>query len=567
MEGFHTSPGSYFKEKNLSQRIAQISVTIAAIVAPSDRGPVGERTLVTGIPEFKALFGLPNPRLTKAHYAALEILKSSGRLYFTRIVQTDPKKNRPLSAGAFCTVDDLKATQPRVSLSVFGDGSGKPKGVYDPLNNVAFNPGSPGVDQMLFAVYAQNPGEWNNNLYVRIRTSLPRGVSTFDANVDPTVFFVDVFENYVNPKQTPDESFKVARRRTVDGLGNQLHIEEVINNKSKLIRVKNNELCDELPIFNPCDVYFDGGTNGDPVTVGRFKDGWSLYADPEISDVNLLVQGGAPSGMALIDISDIHNLMLDIAERRADCSAVLDLPETEQEPANAVAYRRQMLNRSSSYGAMFAPYVTIKDTDNDLNVSVPPSGFIAAACAQTDAKYHLWFAAAGMVRGSLPTVKSARVYKWKERDVLNDAQINAIRYFPDGSGYKIWGADTLEVEATATNYWPVRRLLCYMEKSISVAAQYSVFDPNDEKLWDRLTELCERFLTPIKNGRGLSWFQVVCNDKNNTPDTIAAGDTMLDVYVDPVLFAKRIHLNAIIVKTGGIAKFKEYAKLLGRGGS
>jgi phage tail sheath protein FI len=74
-------------------------------------------------------------------------------------------------------------------------------------------------------------------------------------------------------------------------------------------------------------------------------------------------------------------------------------------------------------------------------------------------------------------------------------------------------------------------------------------------LWGQLVEMCERFLTPILQNRGLYGFYVQCNDKNNTPDIIAAGNCILDVYVDPVIPAKRIHLNAIVSRTGTLFNY------------
>lgn len=564
MKGKHVSPGSYSSEFNRSQRIEQTSGTIMAMVMPSSRGPVMQRTRITSREEFKALFGKGEPRLGPQKNAALEIAKTKGQLYVTRVVQTDPAKNRPLTAGAFCTVDDLQAAHPTVSLRPFDDGSSKPKGLYDPHNTLGFVPGSPGVNQVLFAVYAENPGEWNNDLYVRIRPSLPAGVSEFDANVDPTVFWLDVFEGYRSPRQTPTESYLVCRERKVDGNGNQLFIEDVINTKSARIRVRNNELCPQVKVLHAFDCYFGGGTNGDPVTVARMIEGWQLYNNPEDVDVNLLVQAGAPSHFSLLDIADLQHAMLDLCEERGDCSPILDMPrQVEDNLALSIAYRVDTLNRSSDYGAMFTPHCEIKDADNDQYVYVPASAFVASACVNTDRDYALWFAAAGMVRGSLPTVRNARIYNQTERDALDSNQINCIRYFADGSGYKIWGASTLQVEKTATNYWPVRRLLCHIEKAISIANLYRAFDPNDEILWHALDEMCTRFLRPIQDGRGLYWFEVVCNETNNTPAVIAAGDTIVDVYLDPVLFAKRIHLNAILVKTG-TTSFKEAAQQLGR---
>lgn len=564
MRGKSLSPGSYFKEKNLSQRIRQITATRVAFVAPFDKGPVMERTRVFDEQDFIEKFGPPDPNIP-THQCIIEQLKTGCVVFVTRIVQTDETKARPLTAGAYVTVDQLDAQTPIVSMRPFDDGTSEPQGIYDPLNNLGFIPGQPGMDHTLFYVCVANPGEWNNNVYVRIRPSLPAGVADWDDLADPYSFYIDVFASYRGPRQQPDESFLVTRSRKVDGYNKQMYIEDVVNRKSKLIRVRNNEYAPLIPVYNPSDCYFEGATNGDPVTIGRYKEGWQLYKDPEVVDVNVLCQGGAPRSFDEYQCAEIQHLILDICEDRMDCVGVLDIPENMQDTVDAIRYRREIFNRASSYGGIFTPNVTVRDPYNARDVSVPPSGFVSAAFAKTDNNFALWFAAAGMVRGSLPTVKYAKKYKQPERNALHDDQINTIRYFSDGSGYKIWGADTLEVEASALNYLPVRRLLCYIEKSVSIAAQYSVFNPNTSILWTKLTEMVLSFLKPIEAGQGLYWSDVICDDRNNTPDTIANGDVMLDAYLDPVIFAKRIHLNAVIVKTGGIAYFKEYAQALGRG--
>ena len=376
---------------------------------------------------------------------------------------------------------------------------------------------------------------------------------------DPFSFYVDVFENYRGPRQQPSETFLVSRVEKIDGFGNQTFIEEVINKRSNLIQVRNNALAPNLKIVRDAFVTFDGATNGKPVTAANIMRGWDIYRDPERVDVNILIQGSQPTysprNDLIGDIVAIQNNMADIAQQRMDCIAVLDVPETEQQLADAVAYRRQELNLDSSYAAIYTPDLRIYDRYNDIQLFVPPSGYVAAAYARTDYKYETWFAPAGMNRGDLRISSIREIYNLGGRDTLADSQINPVRFIP-GSGYKIWGADTLQSMASALSNVNVRRLLNHIEKSISIAALYSVFNPHDEVLRAFLVDLCERFLQPIKEGRGLYWFKVVCDESNNPPEIVATGDLMLDIYVDPVIPAKRIHLNAIITKTG-VRSFNE----------
>jgi phage tail sheath protein FI len=196
------------------------------------------------------------------------------------------------------------------------------------------------------------------------------------------------------------------------------------------------------------------------------------------------------------------------------------------------------------------------DTYNDREIFIAPSGLVAAAYARTDSVAETWFAPAGMNRGDLNILAVGAVYNQGDRDALTDAQINSIRVIP-GSGYKIWGADTMQAKASALSNVNVRRLLNFVKKSIAVASQYSVYEQHDIVLRAMLKDICDRFLKPIKSGRGLYSFYVQCDELNNPPEIVASGDLNLDVFLDPVIPAKRIHLNAIVTKTG--ANFKEIA--------
>lgn len=512
----HSSAGVYVREIDLSQRVAAASSSIAAIVGESAKGPVGERTLITSTKQFLAVFGKPDASLTFMHYCALAFLEHGDRLYVTRVAPN------ALYGGAVVSIANSMNTS-----ASFLEGMTDPT-IYDFASDD------------LFCIYGANQGVWNDDISVYVYPNTKAADGTF---------YVDVYQQGIN---RAIESFLVHLDYKVDGYGVQLNIEEHINKRSSYIRVKQNMEAEAF-FNNPAQILINtlnvvklvGGDNGTKATTSDIVNAWDLYADPEQIDVNMLINGG-------YSIPAVQLKMDSICQDRMDCMAILDTPPMEQKVANAVAYRRNVLMLDSSYSALYAPDYLILDQYNDLRLYVPPSGHIAAAYARTDEEAELWFAPAGMNRGRLNVLGVRHVYNQGDRDILTDNQVNATRVI-QGAGIKIWGADTLQTMASALSNVSVRRLMMFLEKSLSMAALYSVFDPNDSVLQAQMTELANRFLKPIKDARGLYNYGVICDATNNGPETTAAGDLIMDVYIDPVLPAKRIHLTAIIQKTG--AKF------------
>jgi len=533
----NSSAGVYVKERDLSQRIANASTSVGAIVGASKKGPVGVRTLITSVRNFIETFGEPDPSISYMHHCSIPFLGESSRLYVTRVCNTDA-----LTAGAYFTVDDITATTPILKITNFDNGTNLPLGRIDPFTTLGFDPTQAGIENILGFFCAANPGEWNNSIFIKVRPNRRLGVATPD---DPYTFVVDVFINYVSSRQSPNESFLVSRDYRTDGFRRQMNIEDVINGKSSIIRyVANPYAVPKIKVLMDATEFLNGATNGTSPTEGQILQGWDLYRDPERVDVNILINGGYSTPAVQMG-------MTDIAEYRMDAIAVLDIPSDLQRVADTMNYMTNILNTSTSYSAAYGPDLRIYDKYSDREIYIPPSGMVAAAYAKTDNDYAAWFAPAGMTRGDLNVRGVRYVYNQTDRGALDSVHVNPMRVIP-GKGYKIWGADTMQAEASALSNVNVRRLLNVLEKSIKIAAMYAVFDPNDTILWGQLIEMCDRFLKPIKAARGLYWFNVVCDDTNNTPEVIANGDVMLDVYVDPVLPAKRIHLNAIINKTGTV---------------
>jgi phage tail sheath protein FI len=125
-----------------------------------------------------------------------------------------------------------------------------------------------------------------------------------------------------------------------------------------------------------------------------------------------------------------------------------------------------------------------------------------------------------------------------EQGSLNKSGINCIRAF-SGRGIRIWGARTMSSDPE-WRYINVRRLFNYVSESIMQGTQWSVFEPNDQKLWIQLRIAASSFLTRTWREGALfgsspdQAFFVKCDDETNPPDVIEAGQVVCEIGIAPV---------------------------------
>jgi hypothetical protein len=127
-----------------------------------------------------------------------------------------------------------------------------------------------------------------------------------------------------------------------------------------------------------------------------------------------------------------------------------------------------------------------------------------------------------------------------EQDILNPKGINCIRDFSRrGRGIRVWGARTISSDAS-WRYINVRRLFIMIEESIDIGMQWAVFEPNDHKLWKKITRDVYSFLYRIWRTGALfgltpeEAFYVKCDTETNPVETIDAGQVITEIGICPV---------------------------------
>jgi len=273
--------------------------------------------------------------------------------------------------------------------------------------------------------------------------------------------------------------------------------------------------------------------------------------------------------------SSIYNLFENFAGvQRKDCMAIVDPlrqnfingKNTKVTSVNAYNFSQYIYtpikntfgNANSNYVATYANWVKAYDKTSDTQVWLPFSGFAAAIYANSDRATYPWFAPAGLTRGIVSGITDLAFNPTqKQRDFLYTISVNPVVFFPS-DGYVVYGQKTLQKKPSAFDRVNVRRLFLTLEKSTMQNLKYFVFEPNTmftrARLVNSLTPIFER----AKNTEGVYDYLIVCDERNNTPDTIDANELNVDIYIKAVRSAEFILVNFIATRTSA-----NFAELIG----
>ena len=521
------SAGVYSKEKDISDIVATVATSSAALVGYSAKGPTDAITLITSDQQFINMYGIPDPSSGHyMHYAALAYLEKGNVLYCLRVV----------NGAKYGGVDIMHSTSLEVNAALL---AGKLTDTFSAESGL--------LADTVFQIIGKDQGLWNNRIGITI-TNVKGGSDLVPT--DQYTFVINVFWQDDDGNWAQVESWKVSRKNKIDGFGKQLYLEEKINGMSNYIRVADSALADTyLPRVQVDMLVFAQGDDGSDISSSDLINGWDEFINPDVVDIRLLINGGET-------VKAVQQEMLTVAETRADCVAIFDMPWDSLSSVTAMTtFRDSTQNFDSSYGTMPGGWVQIYDKYNDMLVGVPPSGYIAAQCAYNDFAGKVWTAPAGSNRGQLNVLgivgpNGNLVFSEGDRDVLYVDGINPLQTFR-GGGQVIWGQKTLQRKASASDRLNVRRLLIVIEKAMAISLRPFVFEINDEVTRFRTEAMLNSYLEDLsaqgafQTEGGDQGFHVVCDETNNTSAVIARNELAVDVFVKPSRAAEFIQLQTI----------------------
>jgi hypothetical protein len=192
----------------------------------------------------------------------------------------------------------------------------------------------------------------------------------------------------------------------------------------------------------------------------------------------------------------------------------------------------------SSYAATYWPPLYISDPSSSVanaTRKVSPSACVMGMITTVDRQRGAFRAPAGTpfpLAGVLGLEGAQSVSDWT---ITATGFVNAIRYFPQ-NGYVVFGSHTLKPNQADAQI-SCRRTLISIESAIQQVMRQYQFEDNDSLLWGEVDSQISSVLLEMWQDGGLRGdnaadaYYVVCDDSNNTPTTVAAGELHVEVGV------------------------------------
>lgn len=292
------------------------------------------------------------------------------------------------------------------------------------------------------------------------------------------------------------------------------------------------------------------------MTIGDIALGVDLYKDGDDVDISLFLGGKALGGT---HGETVANYIIDnICEVRKDCVAFVSpdkgdaVNNTGNETDSVVEFRNAL--SSSSYAVLDSGYKYQYDKYNDVYRWVPLNGDVAGLVSRTDQTNDPWWSPAGFNRGHIKNItKLAWNPSKADRDVLFQADVNPVMT-AKGQGTVLFGDKTLLGKPSYFDQIGVRRLFIVLEKAISRAARFTLFEFNDEFTQAQFKNMVEPFLRNVQGRRGITDFQVVID-----PAKQVDNDFVGDIYIKPNSSIRYIQLNFV-----GVRNNVEFSEIVGQ---
>ena len=558
---FQISPGVNVSEVDLTTVVPSVSTTAGAFVGDFQWGPAKKRTLITTESELVSVFGEPS-----ANTSAASGVANTGVSFF--------------SAANFLAYGNNLRVVRAIGSSTINSTTGNTAIAID--NEDSYDNGFT-ANSYHGTFGARYPGALGNSLKVAVCTAnATNGFATWaykssfagapsttpyvssygGANDQIHIAVIDEDGLFTGTKDTVLEVFAYASQAS-DAMyddGTPAYWKTVIRNNSQYIYALNNTAAFSAntdavasanvvytPAFGNTSLSMTNGLSSAPVAA-NIQTGLDLFSNKDEIDISLIVTGDG------LDVTT-QNYATNIAKTRMDCVAFVSpfysnvVGQTASAATTAVAAWAALLS-GTSYAFADSGWKYQYDKYNNIYRWIPLNGDMAGLCVRTDNNTDPWFSPAGYSRGAVKNVvKLAWNPNQAQRDTIYSAAVNPVISIP-GQGTLLFGDKTLTTQPSAFSRINVRRLFIVLEKAISNASKFSLFELNDEFTRAQFVALVEPFLRDIKGRRGIYDFRVVCDTSNNTQTVIDNNKFVGDIYIKPARSINYIQLNFIAVRSG-----------------
>ena len=218
--------------------------------------------------------------------------------------------------------------------------------------------------------------------------------------------------------------------------------------------------------------------------------------------------------------------------------------------ANIVPNLKWISGLNTSYGAGYVDWFEQADDYTGDFFWCPPSIKAMGVYINTDVNFQYWDAPAGLNRGVIAATDVAFSPSIKQAGCFYEKNWNYAINYPN-DGIVLEGQKTLQVKPSAFDRVNVRRLFCRLERQAFKVARYFVYEGNTAYTRQRLVDALDPYFKEAKAKGGVYDYKIICDESNNTPETIDRNELNVSIGLKPVKAIEFIMLNFVCLSTGG----------------
>jgi hypothetical protein len=506
-------PKATWTEVDLSHYLDTIIKGVSCVMGPTEKGPICKPQRIGSAEQFERIYG--------------GTVKGSD---FALVV------NRALSYGAVLWVSRVAhyadVSDPATLTALKATGA-----LYDST------PGSP-VDTL--HINALSEGAWGNAITVKVMESGLDAANLFSLRVYDGELLVESLddlsldedsENYVEKANSSYIEITYGGAGSVPALGSE-------------VTLSGGD--DGLNVLSEADY------------IGAKAVNTGFYAFGEVDDA---IQLATPD----VDSPAVIAAGLAYCEGRGDMVYIAETPfDTETQASVDFRLGRGGYSHgafNSSFGAMYFGKPKVYDIAQQKERHVSAVGDILGVMAYSDWTANESRVPAGVRRGKLRNclgfdINVGTTARAADGDYLCENQINPLCSFAD-TGPVIWGAQTLQREASLLRELNVRRMTIVMKKACTAYARAFIHEPNDPASWRLFWLGLEPKFREWKSKRWLYDYRIECDQnaktlddaKINVPESVQRGEFIVNIFYKPMVGIKWILMRGVITRLD--AKYDE----------
>jgi hypothetical protein len=415
----YLAPGVFVEEVPSGNRpIEGVGTSTGAMIGRALKGPVNEPRLVTSFSQYLSMFGGFHMDYYLTYAVQQFFFQGGKRCYVVRAFKpSTDKAYADVASIELGTSAPAETESTTTTSSTTEDSTTTSSSRGRSRSRSTSTPASP---TSVLLVRANSPGKWANNMRVKV---VPPSFDPEDKTNEDKKFGL-VVENFADGKWDRIAVFdQLSFREFDDELPNLNYVERKINGTNPYIEVEVKQKDDDNGL--PEDWWkkeegsdwfqLSGGEAGKTLKPTEYKGtpatkttpATGLHAFDSVDDINIVALPALnePKTRALGGTRDATGLGVAYCTLRADCVFLID-PLPDLSPQQVRDYKQGVGDYSgnafsSSYAAMYYPWIWINDPLTNKRMKFPPSGAAMGTYANTDVNRGVHKAPAGTEDGKV----------------------------------------------------------------------------------------------------------------------------------------------------------------------